>query len=83
MLNRTISNTSSKVNEATVNSEKSASHDTRYCHVPILAMTADVFQATYDECIKCGMDGYVAKPFDEEQLYSAVAHFFESHGGIR
>ncbi|KAF3792139.1 Histidine kinase 2 [Nymphaea thermarum] len=47
-------------------------------HVPILAMTADVIQATHEECAKCGMDGYVSKPFEEEQLYSAVVHFFES-----
>jgi len=46
-------------------------------HIPILAMTADVFQATHEECSRCGMDGYVSKPFEEEQLYSAVAHFFE------
>lgn len=47
-------------------------------HTPILAMTADVIQATNEECVKCGMDDYVSKPFEEEQLYSAVAHFFES-----
>nr|XP_043618698.1 histidine kinase 2-like [Erigeron canadensis] len=47
-------------------------------HVPILAMTADVIQATDEECMKCGMDGYVSKPFEEEQLYSAAACFFES-----
>ncbi|XP_068466302.1 histidine kinase 4-like [Phaseolus vulgaris] len=29
-------------------------------HVPILAMTADVIHATYDECLKRGMDGYVS-----------------------
>lgn len=40
--------------------------------VPILAMTADVIQATYDECVRCKMDGYVSKPFEEEQLYNAV-----------
>ncbi|XP_030447845.1 histidine kinase 4 [Syzygium oleosum] len=45
-------------------------------HMPILAMTADVIHATYDECLKCGMDGYVSKPFDEENLYQAVAKFF-------
>ena len=28
-------------------------------HIPILAMTADVIQATSEECLKCGMDGYV------------------------
>lgn len=47
-------------------------------HTPILAMTADVIQATDEECRKCGMDGYVSKPFAEEQLYSAVACHFES-----
>jgi arabidopsis histidine kinase 2/3/4 (cytokinin receptor) len=50
-----------------------------YWHVPILAMTADVIQATYEECLRCGMDGYVSKPFDEQQLYSAVAHFLDSN----
>lgn len=47
-------------------------------HTPILAMTADVIQATNEECIKCGMDEYVSKPFGEGQLYSAVARFFEA-----
>ncbi|KAL6883401.1 hypothetical protein ACP4OV_010815 [Aristida adscensionis] len=49
-------------------------------HVPILAMTADVIQATFEGCMQCGMDGYVSKPFDEHQLYSAVAHFLETDG---
>eukprot|EP01018_Ginkgo_biloba_P002960 Gb_12720 [translate_table: standard] len=48
-------------------------------HVPILAMTADVIQATHEECLKCGMDGYVSKPFEEEQLYRAVASSLESN----
>ncbi|XP_064986078.1 probable histidine kinase 4 isoform X2 [Musa acuminata AAA Group] len=47
-------------------------------HLPILAMTADVIQATYEECVKCGMDGYVSKPFEEAQLYQAVAKFVVS-----
>lgn len=47
-------------------------------HIPILAMTADVIQATYEKCLKSGMDGYVSKPFDEEQLYQAVAKFLVS-----
>jgi arabidopsis histidine kinase 2/3/4 (cytokinin receptor) len=45
-------------------------------HLPVLAMTADVIQATYEECIKCGMDGYVSKPFEEKQLYQAAAKLF-------
>ncbi|KAI4308487.1 hypothetical protein L6164_031560 [Bauhinia variegata] len=48
-----------------------------YWHTPILAMTADTIQATSEECSKCGMDGYVAKPFEEEQLYTTMEQFFE------
>ncbi|XP_010927761.2 probable histidine kinase 3 [Elaeis guineensis] len=45
---------------------------------PILAMTADVIQATQEECLRCGMDGYVSKPFEGEQLYREVARFFKT-----
>ncbi|KAK9060170.1 hypothetical protein SSX86_020874 [Deinandra increscens subsp. villosa] len=45
-------------------------------HVPILAMTADVIQATHEECSKYGMDGYVSKPFEANQLYQEVSRFF-------
>lgn len=47
--------------------------------VPILAMTADVIQATPEECLKCGMDGYVSKPFEAEKLYREVSRFFQSN----
>ncbi|KAK4486064.1 hypothetical protein RD792_008730 [Penstemon davidsonii] len=47
-------------------------------HVRIMAMTADVIQATYEECLKCGMDGYVSKPFEAEQLYREVSRFFHT-----
>ncbi|TKY69206.1 Histidine kinase 4 [Spatholobus suberectus] len=50
----------------------------REWHVPILAMTADVIHATCEECVKCGMDGYVSKPFEEENLYQEVAKCFKS-----
>jgi len=52
-------------------------------HVPILAMTADVIQATHEECLRCGMDGYVSKPFEEEQLYKALAPFFGKESLVR
>nr|XP_043635758.1 histidine kinase 4 [Erigeron canadensis] len=54
-------------------------HRTKEWHLPILAMTADVIHATFEECQKSGMDGYVSKPFQEENLYQAVAKFFESN----
>ncbi|XP_054818633.1 histidine kinase 2-like isoform X2 [Prosopis cineraria] len=47
-------------------------------HMPILAMTADATQASIEECNRCGMDDYVSKPFEEDQLYEAVARCFRS-----
>ncbi|KVH88766.1 CHASE-like protein [Cynara cardunculus var. scolymus] len=58
--------------------EGSCDGSTTEWHLPILAMTADVIHATFEECQKSGMDGYVSKPFQEENLYQAVAKFFES-----
>ncbi|XP_042457231.1 probable histidine kinase 4 [Zingiber officinale] len=46
--------------------------------IPILAMTADVIQVTYEQCVKCDMDGYVSKPFEEAQLCNVVAKFLAS-----
>ncbi|XP_073010879.1 probable histidine kinase 6 [Typha latifolia] len=64
----------SKANEQMKNGGPAAEGSGRIeWHLPVLAMTADVIQATYEECIKCGMDGYVSKPFEEEQLYQAVS----------
>ncbi|WVZ67610.1 hypothetical protein U9M48_016663 [Paspalum notatum var. saurae] len=50
--------------------------DIRHWRTPILAMTADVIQATHEQCLKSEMDGYVSKPFEGEQLYREVARFF-------
>ncbi|KAG9141297.1 hypothetical protein Leryth_001769 [Lithospermum erythrorhizon] len=54
-----------------------ASMNVAHWHTPILAMTADVIHSTNDQCVQCGMDDYISKPFEEGQLYSAVARFFE------
>ncbi|CAL8139055.1 unnamed protein product [Prunus armeniaca] len=77
---RLIRGMESEVNEKLTSKEPSIEMfgNIQTWHTPILAMTADVIQASNEECMKCGMDDYVSKPFEEEQLYSAVAHFFES-----
>ncbi|KAK8937314.1 Histidine kinase 2 [Platanthera zijinensis] len=71
-----IRNIEQKINEL-INSRD------EHWHIPILAMTADVFQANHDEYVRCGMDGYVSKPFEIEQLYSSVAQFFESDSAAK
>lgn len=77
---RHIRSMETKVNELIKTGEASSKMygNIAHWHIPILAMTADVIQATHEECLRCGMDDYVSKPFEEEQIYSAVAHFFES-----
>ncbi|KAL7260190.1 hypothetical protein ACSBR1_005954 [Camellia fascicularis] len=75
---RLIRNMESKAKEKQMNEGSTIEGRKAEWHLPILAMTADVIQATYDKCLKCGMDGYVSKPFKEENLYQAVARFFES-----
>jgi arabidopsis histidine kinase 2/3/4 (cytokinin receptor) len=53
--------------------------DVRKWHISIFAIMTDVIQATYEECLRCGMYGYVSKPFEEEELYRTVAQLCESN----
>jgi signal transduction histidine kinase len=46
--------------------------------IKIMAMTADSFKTDNDKCLESGMNDYLSKPFDEEQLirkiYSLIKH---------
>jgi PAS domain S-box-containing protein len=41
-------------------------------HVPILAMTAHVMEGDRQRCLDGGMDGYLAKPVNPQQLFEAI-----------
>ncbi|XP_066369194.1 probable histidine kinase 4 [Miscanthus floridulus] len=69
-----------KANEQAVacdDSERDGATRAAKWHLPVLAMTADVIQATHEECTKYGMDGYVTKPFEEKQLFQALKKFLD------
>ena len=39
---------------------------------PILAMTANVMEAEVQQCLDAGMDGFVPKPFKQEELLASM-----------
>ena len=41
-------------------------------HIPIIALTAADLQEEQDECTAAGMDGFVPKPFEPDQLWQAI-----------
>ena len=41
-------------------------------HIPIVAMTAHVMQGDRERCLEAGMDAYVAKPIQAEELFATL-----------
>jgi signal transduction histidine kinase/ABC-type amino acid transport substrate-binding protein/ActR/RegA family two-component response regulator len=46
--------------------------------IPIIAMTADAFSAAMERCRQAGMDDYITKPVDPEQLKAVLLKAWEN-----
>ena len=46
--------------------------------VPIIAMTAHAMKGDREKCIEAGMDNYVAKPIDTQQLFSTLSQYIKA-----
>ena len=48
-------------------------------NIPIIAMTANAFKKDEIKYKKVGMNGYLSKPFQETQLFSAILEVLDKH----
>jgi HPt (histidine-containing phosphotransfer) domain-containing protein len=44
-----------------------------YHQLPVVALTANAIKGEYEKCMQAGMNGYVSKPFEEEELIKTLA----------
>ncbi len=48
-------------------------------HLPIIAMTANVMQQDRDRCKAAGMNDFVAKPIEPDELFRVLKHWVAPH----
>lgn len=46
-----------------------------YGDMPIIALTANAIKEEINKCLNAGMNGYLSKPYSQEQLFSKIAEF--------
>ncbi|MBF0475659.1 MAG: response regulator [Deltaproteobacteria bacterium] len=51
--------------------------DIRFRELPIVAMTAHAMRGAKEECLEAGMDDYVVKPIDPEQLFAVLTKWIK------
>lgn len=49
-----------------------------YKNLPIIAMTADAMKGTMQECIELGMNDFITKPLDFEEVLKKIGRYMES-----
>ncbi|HEX7985965.1 MAG TPA: response regulator [Duganella sp.] len=51
--------------------------------LPVIAMTAGVMESEREQCIAAGMDDFIAKPIDVDQMFATIQrHLAVTEGGV-
>ncbi len=52
-------------------------------HIPIIALTAHAMKGDRERCLASGMDGYVAKPIRDQELFGVLEQVMLAHAPTR
>ena len=56
--------------------------DLDHAGIPIVAMTANVFEEDMRKCLEAGMDAFIAKPIEAEKVIRTLTPVLHAHGRI-
>lgn len=52
--------------------------ESRLAEIPVIAMTAHAMSGDRERCLEAGMNDYIAKPIDRENLLGVINHWLEA-----